>query len=149
MWVLYTPAPAQDAQCWPGRRLLALVDAVMWPTVLALVIFRLPLGAGLVAPVALALCVLIAFRRGVCAQWHCERYHFTTWRLGVPLVALLALGVVLSLSTLQRMSLSGRQAVAICSICPQPICAIRRLGPPISRGPESAWSPSSGKSASG
>ena len=31
MWLVLTRAPLPDAPHWPGRRLLALVDAVAWP----------------------------------------------------------------------------------------------------------------------
>jgi len=99
MWVLYARAPAPDAPYWPGRHWLALLDAVMWPALLVLIVIRLPLDAGVVGPVALALCALIAVRRCIRALLHNERYRFTTWRLGVPLVALLALGAVLKLAT--------------------------------------------------
>jgi hypothetical protein len=99
MWLLYARAPARDAPYWPGRRWLALLDAVTWPALLALILIRLPSDAGVLGPVALALCVLIAVRSCIRALWHNERYRFSTWRLGVPLVALLALGAVLRLAT--------------------------------------------------
>ncbi len=76
---------------------MALLDAALWPVLLAFVVFTLPLPAGVVGPVVLALLALIAIRRCGRALWHNEQYRFTTWRLGVALGALLAIGILLKL----------------------------------------------------
>jgi hypothetical protein len=97
MWVLYARAPAPNLPYWLGRRCLALLDAAMWPALLAFHVVNTPLNAGVVGPVALAMCAFIGIRSCARALWHNEQYRFTTWRLGAPLVALLALGIVLKL----------------------------------------------------
>jgi len=97
MWVLYARAPTPDASYWPGRRLLALIDAILWPSLVAFGVSRLPADAGLLGQLVLALCVLSALRRCARALWHNERYRFTTWRVGVPLMGMLVFGAVLKL----------------------------------------------------
>ncbi len=82
---------------WRGRRWLVLLDAAMWPALLAFNVVTFPLNAGVVGPVTLALCAFIGIRACARALWHKEQYRFTTWRLGAPFGALLALGIVLKL----------------------------------------------------
>lgn len=98
MWLLYARAPVPDAPVWPGRRLLALLDAVIWPGLIAAMVGGSSLQTGVVGSLTLALCALFAIRRCVCALWHNERYQFTSWRCGVPLAALLAVGAALKLA---------------------------------------------------
>lgn len=98
MWLLYARAPVPDAPYWPGRRLFALLDAVVWPLVIAAFIGGTSLQTGVVGSLTLALCVLFGVRRCMCALWHNERYQFTTWRCGLPLAALLAVGAALKLA---------------------------------------------------
>lgn len=97
MWLLYARAPFPNAPYWPGRRLVALLDAVLWPGLIAAMVSGSALPTGIVGPLTLALCALFAARRCVRAVWHNEQYHFTTWRCGVPLAALLFLGAALKL----------------------------------------------------
>jgi hypothetical protein len=59
MWVLYARAPAPNLPYWHGRRWLALLDAAMWPALLAFHVVNIPLNAGVVGPVALAMCAFI------------------------------------------------------------------------------------------
>ena len=47
MWLVLTRAPLPDAPYWPGRRLLALVDAVGWPVAWIAVAMQLPQPAGI------------------------------------------------------------------------------------------------------
>jgi hypothetical protein len=98
MWVVYARAPTPNASYWPGRRLLALIDALLWPSLVAIGASRIPMDAGLVGQVVLALCALSALRRCARALWHNERYRFTTWRVGVALFAMLVFGAVLKLA---------------------------------------------------
>lgn len=98
MWFLYARAQVPDAPYWPGRRLLALLDAVVWPVLIATMVGSMSLPAGVVGLLAQALCALYAVRRSVRALWHNERYQFITWRCSVPLAALLAVGAVLKLA---------------------------------------------------
>jgi hypothetical protein len=93
MWLILTRAPLPDAPYWPGRRLLALADAVAWPAGWIVVATQLPQPAGIVGPMIVALAVLSSVGRMHRAAWQNHRYHFTTWRwarvtLGLLLVAL-------------------------------------------------------------
>ena len=58
MWLLVAREPRPDAPEWPGRRLLAAVDAVAWPLMWVLLIRQVPGPAGLVGPFVTALAVL-------------------------------------------------------------------------------------------
>lgn len=100
MWVIFARAPPPDAVVWPGRRALALVDAVAWPVAWAALVLGLPVSSGLAGLVALALCALSAFTRAHRAIAHNHRYHFTTWRWGRRLVVVLAIGYALKLAVL-------------------------------------------------
>ena len=97
MWLLYARSPVPDARLWPGRRWLALVDALVWPGLVAVLVTQATLDIGLFAPVILALCALLAVRRCVRAVWRNERYRFTTWRWGRVAAPLLVVGVVMRL----------------------------------------------------
>jgi hypothetical protein len=59
MWLLVAREPRPDAPDWPGRRLLAAVDAVAWPLMWVLLIRQVPGPAGLVGPFVTALAVLL------------------------------------------------------------------------------------------
>jgi hypothetical protein len=98
MWVLYARAPTPNSSYWPGRRLLALIDAILWPSLVAVGVGRMPMDPGLVGQVVLALCALSALRRCARALWYNERYRFTTWRIGVALFGMLVFGTVLKLA---------------------------------------------------
>lgn len=95
MWVLYARAPAPNLPYWWGRRWLALLDAALWPALLAFNVVTIPVNTGVVGPVALAMCALIGLRCCVRALWRNEQYRFTTWRFGASVGALLALGILL------------------------------------------------------
>ena len=97
MWLLYARAPVPDAPDWPGRRFLAMLDAVAWPALLAAMVSGSSMRTGILGSLALTLCGLFAIRRGGRALWHNERYQFTTWRCGLPLAVLLAIGAALKL----------------------------------------------------
>jgi hypothetical protein len=98
MWIVYARAPAPTMPYWPGRRWLALLDAASWPALLAFTVVTSPLGSGVVGQVVLAMCAFIGVRGCNRALWHNERYRFITWRLGVPLGAMLALGILMKLA---------------------------------------------------
>lgn len=101
MWVIFARAPPPpDAVVWPGRRALALVDAVAWPVAWAGFVLGLPVPAGLAGHFALALCAVSALARAHRAVAHNQRYHFTTWRWGRRLVLVLAFGYALKLAVL-------------------------------------------------
>lgn len=95
MWLVLTRAPLPDAPYWPGRRLLALADAVAWPAAWIALAMQLPQPAGIVGPTVIALAALSAVGRVHRAAWQNHRYHFTTLRWGRILVGLVLIGLVL------------------------------------------------------
>lgn len=95
MWLVLTRAPLPDAPYWPGRRLVALVDAVAWPAAWTVLATHLPQPAGIVGPVVIALAVISALSRAHRAAMQNHRYHFTTWRWGRPVLGILLMGLVL------------------------------------------------------
>ena len=98
MWLLLAREPRPDAHYWPGRRLLAAVDAVMWPVMWVLLMRHVPQPVGLLGPFVTALAVLYGLGRLHRALWMNHRYWFTTWRWGKVLGAMLLLGVVLKIA---------------------------------------------------
>lgn len=100
MWLVLTRAPLPDAPYWPGRRLLALVDAVGWPAGWVVLATNLPQSAGIVGPVIMALAALSAIGRAKRAIWANRHYHFTTWRWGRWALILLSVGLVLKVARL-------------------------------------------------
>jgi hypothetical protein len=99
MWVVVTRAPPPDAPHWPGRRLLALADAVAWPAGWIALATQTPQPAGIFGPMVIALAVLSAVGRVHRAAWLNHRYHFTTWRWGRVLIGLVLIGLMLRLAT--------------------------------------------------
>lgn len=96
MWFVFARAPLPDAPYWPGRRLLALVDAVAWPVGWMMLATHLPQPAGIAVPLVIALAVLGAvgrIRRAACQN---HRYHFTTLRWGRVAAGLLLVGVAVT-----------------------------------------------------
>lgn len=98
MLFVLTRAPLPDAPYWPGRRLLALVDALAWPAGWMALATQLPQPVGIVGPMVIALAALSAIGRMHRAAWQNHRYHFTTWRWGRVLAGLLLLGFVLKVA---------------------------------------------------
>jgi hypothetical protein len=97
MWILVAREPRPDAPNWPGRRLAAAVDAVVWPVVGLLVTWQTSQPLGLMGPFITALIVLLGVRRlyrALCAN---HLYWFTTWRWGKVLAAMLLVGGVMKL----------------------------------------------------
>ena len=95
MFVLI-PRPARpDAAQWLGRRTLSAVDAVAWPLLWVVAVVCVPFDTGLAGPLVAALAVIFALRRLHSAVWHNERYWFTTWRWGKPIVLLVCVGIVM------------------------------------------------------
>ena len=73
--------------------MLSLVDAVAWPAGWLVAISTVP-RPGLVGLVIAALLTLCALLRSNRALFRNERYRFTTWRWGLPVIGLLALGAL-------------------------------------------------------
>lgn len=98
MWLLVAREPRPDAPEWPGRRLLAAVDAVAWPLMWVLLSRQVSGPAGLIGPFITAMAVLMGLARLHRALWVNHRYWFTTWRWGKVLASMLLIGAVLKLS---------------------------------------------------
>ena len=98
MWMVIARQPKPAAPYWPGRRILAAVDAVAWPLIIVALVVNAPLPTGVMGPVAIAVAALAAAGRLHRAIWANERYRFTTWRWGRVVAALLFIGAVLKLT---------------------------------------------------
>ena len=98
MWLVVAREPKPDAPYWPGRRILAAVDAAVWPLLWVLVFIHAPKPVGLVGPFVAAVALLCALGRLHRALWINHRYQFTTWRWGRIAAALLLIGAVLKLT---------------------------------------------------
>lgn len=96
MWILFARAPRPDAAYWPGRRWLALMDGLAWPSLMLWVIAAGPIG-GVVGVVAVSVTIGFAILRAHRALFLNERYRFTTWELGRVGSGLLAIGVLAKL----------------------------------------------------
>ncbi len=95
MFIAIARTPRPDAADWPGRRTFALLDALAWPALWFVAILAMPAKTGVVGLVIQALSILFAFRRTWLALFRNERYRFTTWRWGVSLASLVALGALM------------------------------------------------------
>lgn len=100
MWLVLTRAPLPDMPYWPGRRLLALVDAAAWPAGWIVLATQLPQPVGIVGPMVIALAMLSAIGRVHRAAWQNHRYRFTTWRWGRVALGLLLIALVLKVALL-------------------------------------------------
>ena len=97
-WIVFARAPAPDAPYWPGRRLLAVVDAVAWPAVVVWLIAVAPWKSGLLLPVAAGFCAVNALARAHTALVANHRYRFTTWRGARVILVLMLIGLALKLA---------------------------------------------------
>jgi hypothetical protein len=95
VFVLIQRRARPDAAYWPGRRALAVTDAVAWPVLLVVAVLNAPWSTGLVGPAAIALSATLMLARLHRALWRNERYDFTIWRWGRPLFILMLFGMVL------------------------------------------------------
>ena len=92
MWILFARAATPDARYWPGRRWLAALDAVGWPTFWLTVLSHVPARTGLAGAVLVTMSVIVGSHRLHVALWQNHRYRFTAWRWGRPLLVLTLLG---------------------------------------------------------
>lgn len=60
MWLMFERARRHDAVYWPGRRVLAAIDAVAWPLVWIAAILQVRDRCGLVGAMVLAVASLQA-----------------------------------------------------------------------------------------
>lgn len=93
MIVFIQREPRPDAPSWPGRRLLAVADAVAWPLAWLLLVQMIP-GAGRATLLAVIVAALFALSRVYGAIFKNHRYRFTSFWVGRLVVLLLVVGVV-------------------------------------------------------
>lgn len=91
MWIAIARIPPPDAAYWPGRRLLGVVDAIIWPALWFGAIQALPVRTGLMGTVIQTFLIMFALRRatsrsfgmsaigsrrgvGVCRSRHSSRW---------------------------------------------------------------------------
>ena len=98
MWLLFARAPPPDAPYWPGRRWLAVLDALAWPAAWVAAIGHAPFNTGLAGKVFVALATFSVARRLHRAVWSNHRYRFTSWSWARVLGALLLLSWALKLT---------------------------------------------------
>jgi hypothetical protein len=92
MWLLVARERRQDAPQWVGRKGLAALDAVVWPSGAILLICVAPEPVGVFGPVAVVAMLgasLVRLRRAI---WRNRQYWFTTWRWGGVAFALILVG---------------------------------------------------------
>ena len=97
MWLIVAREPTPDAPYWPGRRLLAAVDAALWPLLWVVLLSHAPKPVGIAGPFVAAVALLCALGRLHSALWVNHRYRFTTWRWGRIVAAMLLMGAVMKL----------------------------------------------------
>ena len=114
MWVLFARAAPTDSAYWPGRRWIAALDAVGWPTFWLTVLSHVPARAGLAGIVLMTLAVIVGVHRLHVALWRNHRYRFTTWRWGRLIFALVLVGMAMKYVHIQDVDL-GRK----CSLLAQ------------------------------
>jgi len=89
--------PRPDAPYWPGRKVLASLDAVGWPLAWVVVAYQIPdVGRGVNMVVFVAvLCAVFRLSGAIFAN---HRYWFTTWWVLRALAVLLLVGFVMKLA---------------------------------------------------
>ena len=97
MWVLFARSTRSDAAYWPGRHLLAAMDAVLWPALTVWALACVPQSTGVVRPIAIACALLIGWQGLRTALYRNHRYRFVTWRVGRVAVFLVVVGWILKL----------------------------------------------------
>lgn len=97
MFILVQREPRPDAAYWPGRRLLAAVDAVGWPMAWVVLVHQYPRAAGLVLLVTVV-ATLSAFFRLCGALFNNHRYWFTSWWVARLLTLLFLVALVTKLA---------------------------------------------------
>lgn len=93
--LVLTRTPLADAIYWPGRRLLAFADAVVWPASWIAIATHLPQPEGIAVPMVVVVALLSAIGRAHRAVWQNHRYHFTTWRWARILISMLLIGLTI------------------------------------------------------
>ena len=86
------------ATIWAGRRWLAGIDALLWPGLWIVGLGFAPFSTGVAGLLLVACALWCAVQRLREAVLENERYRFTTWRWGRPVVGLLLIGALLKLA---------------------------------------------------
>ena len=102
MWIVVPRAPAPDMPYWPGRRWLAVLDAVAWPAVALALLAHVPGHAGIILPIAGAILGVNGLMRLHTALCVNHRYRFTTWRWGRVAILLVLVGAAMKFAILWR-----------------------------------------------
>jgi hypothetical protein len=87
-----------DVAVWPGRRLLAAVDAIAWPGLWIYLTMHAPFDTGLLGTAVVALAGVLAVLRASKALLRNERYRFTVVRWGRVALGLVLIGFVLKIA---------------------------------------------------
>jgi hypothetical protein len=98
MWMIFTRAPHLDALYWPGRRLLAAMDAVAWPAMWVVLVFNARASMGILGWVSIAWVSWAGVKRLRRAVIENHRYRFTTWVWGRVVFGLIVFGATLKLA---------------------------------------------------
>jgi hypothetical protein len=98
VFLLIYREPRADFAYWPGRRVLAGLDALAWPFAAVVVGTVSPLNPGVFGAVLMVVAATTGARRLYRALWVNQRYQFTTWVWGKRLVVLLSIGLLLKLA---------------------------------------------------
>jgi hypothetical protein len=98
MWLILARPPHPDAPLWPGRRWLAVADAIAWPAAWIAAAAHAPFSLGVVGPLLVAFAAWQVVKRLHRAIAMNHRYRFTTWRWGKAVAASLFVGLMLKLS---------------------------------------------------
>lgn len=85
MFFVFARAPRPEVVVWPGRRMLACVDALAWPAAISALLLSYVPHTGVVGAVVAILPVLFALRRLHAALLHNQRYRFSIWIWGCRL----------------------------------------------------------------
>jgi len=87
-----------DVAVWPGRRVLAVVDALAWPALWIYVTLHAPFDTGLAGKAVVTLAAVMAVQRVIKALLRNERYRFSVVRWGRVAIGLLLLGFALKIA---------------------------------------------------
>jgi hypothetical protein len=98
LFLLISREPRPDFAHWPGRRVLAALDALAWPLAAVAVVAAVPFEAGAFGAVVTVIAAYLGVQRLHRALWMNQRYRFTTWVWGKRLVAILLFGLLLQLA---------------------------------------------------
>lgn len=103
MWLVMKSRSPYIATVWPGRRLVAVADALAWPLLLIFLVTHVATPTGGVGIAVVSGALLAAVFRMWHAAFRNQHYRFTTTRWACVLGWLLAFG--LAISALQTLAM--------------------------------------------